>query len=242
MSSKAKRSVLSLCLLSGAASTAAALASKELVDAVDRGKSFYDKNKCANCHSIKQKGGCLAPPLDGIAKTKGKKFILARITNSPEAISDFTRLFLAQELMPHPRLSPSIARDISEYLLTLPSAGSKVKVAGHKLEQKIKFDQAHKSTEKSVNDGKRLFYAKGCMECHSVLGAGGELAPALDGIGKRVGREAILSRINSAELLQLGLGGEYQLRGTSMPPSNLSRAEVSSIADFLMSLSERRTK
>ncbi|MBA4079306.1 MAG: hypothetical protein C0508_30035, partial [Cyanobacteria bacterium PR.023] len=42
------------------------------------GAKYFKQNNCANCHSIEGKGGCLAPPLDGIGGRRSKVFVESR--------------------------------------------------------------------------------------------------------------------------------------------------------------------
>lgn len=202
------------------------------------GKAIFTKNNCLSCHSIADSGGCLAPPLDGIAQRRGRDFIISRICNSADQISRFSKVYKATELMPHPRLEQSEAKAVAGYLMSIPA--KQLKVAKHQPAAVLGAEPStHKPSEASVLQGKKLFYSKGCMVCHSVFGTGGQFAVALDGIQDRKDRNFVLARINNAELMQLGVGGEYQEKGTNMPPSNLTPDEIASITDFLMSLPAR---
>lgn len=203
------------------------------------GKKLFQQNKCSTCHTIEESGGCLAPPLDDVGNRRGKDFILARITDSKTARKNFSKYHI-QELMPHPRVAPSVANELANYLSELRSDLKALKVGRHKIDTSAVQSSTHVSSAKSRDKGKTLFYTKGCMECHSVLGGGGQFAPALDGISKRQERGYLLARMTGAELLELGVSGEYHEKGTNMPPSNLSPDEIESIADFLMSLPPRK--
>lgn len=225
-----------LFLLSSLQSTYQA---EPLPQEASRGKELFQRNHCSTCHSISSSGGCLAPPLDDVGKRRGKEFILSRITDTQAARKKFAK-YKIQELMPHPRVGAPAANELTEYLSTLQSDLKELKIGKHPINTNLPVDSAHVSDSESRQHGKALLYSKGCLECHSVLGGGGEFAPALDGISKRQDRKYVLSRINNAELLQLGIGGEYQEKGTSMPPSNLSEKEIESITDFIMSLPPRK--
>ena len=43
--------------------------------------------------------------------------------------------------------------------------------------------------------GTDLLKEKGCLQCHSIAGAGGSKAPSLDGVGKRLKKQAIEQQI-----------------------------------------------
>lgn len=208
---------------------------------IARGKNYFDEHRCASCHSVGTRGGCLGPPLLGIKSRRSKQFILSRITDDPREIARFAKLYNTIELMPHPRLPTNVASAVVSYLMTLPNPASGFKVGKHSqlshTTQAIA-SQQNLAGSNSLN-GKKLFYEHGCAACHSVGGIGGQFAPALDGIGNRRSLENIVKHITKAELLALGASGEYQGRGTVMPPSNLTPIEVQAIAKYLTSLPVR---
>ena len=210
---------------------------------IQKGKKILSAQNCTSCHSVNRSGGCLAPPFDGIGSRRGKEFILARITDSPASIAKFSRLYQANELMPHRRLPRVLAEDVAAYLVSIPSPKGGLQASPHKV-RKVETAKLPASklslSQDAISTGKKLFYTKGCMECHSVFGAGGQFAPGLDGIAQRRDRASIAARISGAELLLLGVGGEYHEKGTVMPPSNLTDAERNSITEFLLSLPARK--
>ena len=198
----------------------------------NKAKDLLDKNGCTTCHSIKSKGGCLAPPFDGISKRRSKDFVLSRITNSPTAKKRFEKLYPVTELMQHPRISPNDAKAISDYLFTLTPPQKGFKATAHIVTaQQLKIEISG-----DANRGRSLFFEKGCSACHSVEGVGGQFAPKLDGVGRREGLSYLTKKMSAAELLIQGQGNEYGERGTTMPPSNLSKQDMADIALYLMSI------
>jgi len=202
-----------------------------------KGKALFEKNKCAACHSIDNKGGCLAPPLDGIGSRRSKTFILARITNERSAIEQFERLYPQAELLVHPRLSAGDAKLISTYLLTLAEPGVGFQLTPHRVNQgRVSASQAESKSAVSIKTGKKVFYERGCIACHSIGGIGGQFAPSLDGISQRRDRKYVAERINAAQLVAQNQTDEYSARGAVMPPLNLSEKEILQVTDFLMTL------
>lgn len=208
-----------------------------------KGKRIFAENHCASCHSLGTGGGCLGPPLAGVGARRSKDFITARITADPSQVKKFKTLYGAQELMPHPRLPKSLSTPLVAYLMTLPQPKDGFKVGQHQqVSDKLTPAEINKTTrwrQASIIKGKRLFYERGCTACHSVYGTGGQFAPALDGVSRRRNRIQISTRINKAELLQLGPSFEYAERGTVMPPCNLNEGEIEQITDFLITLPPR---
>lgn len=222
------KSFFLLALFSMAFASGEALAKEQL----DRGKFLLERNGCNTCHSIDGKGGCLAPPYDGIAKRRSREFILSRITNSKEAVARFEKLYPESELMPHPRISAQDAKSIADYLLKLPAPKTGFKATPHV----VTSDMTNIDIAGDVQNGRRLFFEKGCSACHSVAGIGGQFAPKLDGVGQREGKDYLAKKMTAAELLKQGAGLEYAERGTTMPPSNLSKKEMADIAEYLMTI------
>ncbi len=197
-----------------------------------KGKNLLERNGCNSCHSINGKGGCLAPPYDGISKRRSKDFILSRITNSKASVARFEKLYPETELMPHPRISPAHAKAITDYLLKLPAPTHGFKATPHV----VTSDMTNIDMAGDLSKGRSLFFEKGCSACHSVKGVGGQFAPKLDGVGKREGKDYLTKKMTAAELLKQGSGNEYAERGTTMPPSSLSKQNMADIAEYLMTI------
>ncbi|CAN5640587.1 hypothetical protein BH10CYA1_BH10CYA1_13730 [soil metagenome] len=218
-----------------------------------RGQKIFQRSSCIQCHSVQSKGGCLGPVMDGVGGRRTTKFMTDRITEGGHEEDEFRKLYGSSELMPHPRLQKGDAKLVVSYLMTLAEPKGGFKVKGHSLSSdsshknnrstsKTKLDKDNhfgfsSSSNQSIQVGKKLFFAKGCMSCHSVGKVGGQFATALDDVGSRKGRDYITKQMNGAELLTLGTNDEYGERGTEMPPSNLTPSQINSITDYLMSLS-----
>ncbi len=212
-----------------------------LQDASSRsGKVVFQQNNCMTCHSISGQGGCLAPPLDGIGAYRSKEFILSRITRGPAAEAEFAKLYGKPELMPHLRIAPNEAKLITQYLLTLPIPTNGFLVGTHKTNINV-----GKSTEKQetieasdptiIKEGRQLVYQYGCIACHSIHGIGGHFAPTFDDLNKRRTENHVREHITNVEFFTQNGDDEYGGRGTVMPPSGLSKAEIDKICKFLMS-------
>lgn len=208
------------------------------------GKRLFQKHNCNTCHAVNSNGGCLGPILPGVGARRNREFLTSRITDDKAAVDRFQKLYGAGELMPHPRVSAAVSKQIVEYLLTLPEPKGGFSVGTHgeglsgsngkvKLNSRVSSDSAAK--------GKSLVYEKGCISCHSVAGVGGQFAVSFDGIGSRRKREFIEQRINASENLIVADSDEYGIRGVQMPPLNLSVSEINSIVDYLLTLKQKPT-
>ena len=201
-----------------------------------KGKILFKSHNCSACHTINAAGGCLAPPLDGIAKRRSESFITARITDNPASIKRFQQLYGEMELMPHPRVPQIEARQIAGYLLSLPA--SLLTVKGHDQNACPQTaTEVRPASQIDLTEGKKLLAESGCTACHSLGGLGGNFAPKFDNIGERLTMQTITDKVSRANFLIDGTD-EYDKRGVSMPPANLTAEQVKRISAFLSSLAK----
>lgn len=199
---------------------------------------FFSQN-CSACHSVGTTGGCLGPILAGEGQRRTKEFIESRISNDPAKIEAFRRIYGHAELMPHKRIPAAEAKKMAEYIMSLPGSEQGYKVKGHtaaNVKAPAKTSKQPPVGIASVIHGKQLVYERGCLQCHSYGGVGGQFAPIFDGIGTRHKASYISDRINAAELLLSNTDREYNERGIDMPPLGLSKKEISDITAYLTSL------
>lgn len=75
--------------------------------------------------------------------------------------------------------------------------------------------------------GIRIVHEKGCMVCHSINGAGGQVAPKLNGVAERYG----------AEWLRTWLANPQAVRtGSRMPNFHFSSDEIDAVITYLETL------
>lgn len=203
------------------------------------GQNVFEQNHCAECHSIKGQGGCLAPPLDGIGANRSPEFILLRIKRGETAEAQFAELYGRTQLMPHVRISAREAKLVTRYLLTLAPPSNGFFVTKHEIGKttapKVENKQREIENEaKIIATGRELVYKNGCTACHSIHGIGGHFAPPLDGISERHDENYIRDHITNVEFFMQNGDSEYGNRGTVMPPCNLSTNDIEKICKFLM--------
>ena len=100
----------------------------------------------------------------------------------------------------------------------------------------LNYDQSHRKAQlkstamspasDSVSSGRQFYIAQSCDTCHSIAGKGGDIGPALNGIGAKMSR---------AELTQIVKDGKAN---TTMPalPSGTADQQLNELVDFLASL------
>jgi mono/diheme cytochrome c family protein len=198
----------------------------------EQGRSLYLSHQCAACHAIDGKGGQLGPPLDGIGGHRGKEFIVAHLLNPEEQMREYPDLFGGRpNIMPHLGVSKKEAKQLAEYLLTLPEPENGFLVTAHpKLDPRPPIDpkqpiQPSASAER-IAHGKQLFMENNCLMCHSVQGTPTRFGPGLGNVSTKWTRDALINFLVEDDQ-------KPSMKGKTM---KLSESEVTSVVDFFMSL------
>lgn len=205
----------------------------------EKGKQFYERLTCANCHSVGGDGGTLGPPLDAVGGVRDEEAILSRISQSAVSPKDSDRIYGIPELMAHPRLPAIKAEAVAKYLLTLPAPAEDFEIRAHK----IMADEigAPKNFQPSpmtleARKGAKLFSDQGCASCHSVDSVGGWFGPALDGIGARRSRAYIAAQVLNPEANVVRTRRDHIERPSMMPRLQLRQKDVDRLTAFLLTL------
>lgn len=203
-----------------------------------RGQTLMEAKGCLNCHYVQGDGGFIAPPLNGISKYRSEAEILKMLTGPRPAKKVSESYPSPEELMSHVRLDEADAKVVAAYLIALPEDES-FETKGHGKEWKDIFPQGsqfkpHKVSSSS-RQGRKLFYKKGCIACHTVEGRGGRVGPSLNGIGATRSKAFIEQRINSGAVVMKS-GAAYQPSSYSMPPSSLPKRDVKRLSEYLLTL------
>lgn len=190
------------------------------------GKALYERMNCAQCHSVSSVGGVTGPPLDGIGGRRSADYIAAHLTDPATHKQRFPHLHNAGLLMPHPFATPDEVNALTAYLTTLPEPKAGFLITPHPASTgpgpTIKTPTARVG---DASAGRQAFLDHGCAACHSIGNGGSTFAPALDGIGKRLGRAQIESKITARGKLGAGM----QWRG-------VNEDDARKITDYLLSL------
>jgi mono/diheme cytochrome c family protein len=98
------------------------------------------------------------------------------------------------------------------------------------------------ASKATLREGRRLYLESGCMSCHSLGGAGGNTAPALDAIGSRRTKAFIEAKIRDP---QAHPDLKSSVSKKSKPKSKMIQADlfdnqVKALATYLYSLKAPR--
>lgn len=92
--------------------------------------------------------------------------------------------------------------------------------------------------------GRQLFLDRGCQSCHKLGGVGGQLGPALDGIGSKIRHQLPMAHVQGETTLPSWLTQHFDqpqviVPGSKMKPPRLTPAENEALTIYMLSLSKR---
>jgi len=167
---------------------------------VQEGKRLFTEKKCVVCHQIGVYGGVIGPSLDNLGQYGSPILVAASMWNHGPAMAEL----MEEKGVPRPTFTGSELVDLISYLESAtpaPLAGPLYVLPGN------------------AEDGRVLFTEKGCIQCHSVQGVGGRIAPDLAGQDRRWGltefaaamwnkapKMAQAAKARNMEVPQLGAG------------------------------------
>lgn len=95
-----------------------------------------------------------------------------------------------------------------------------------------------KKPSKSSQAGEALYSRLACAQCHAISAQGGELGPALDGVGAYRGRTWLVRHLTDAQSLKDAFPSMLKERSNIMPHSGINVTEAEQLADYLLTLKE----
>jgi mono/diheme cytochrome c family protein len=92
--------------------------------------------------------------------------------------------------------------------------------------------------------GRQLFIDRGCQSCHKLSGIGGQLGPALDGIGMKINHQLPMAQVVGEHTLPNWLAQHFEnpqkvVDNSQMRPPHLTTAENVALTTYMLSLSNR---
>jgi mono/diheme cytochrome c family protein len=89
--------------------------------------------------------------------------------------------------------------------------------------------------------GRRLFLERGCQGCHKLDGVGGQLGPALDGVGGKIRHQLPMAHVQGEKTLANWLGQHFEkpqgiVPGSQMRPPRLTPGENQALTVYMLSL------
>lgn len=94
------------------------------------------------------------------------------------------------------------------------------------------------ASSENSEKGQAIYQAMNCRQCHSIQGSGGEVGPALDGIGAHRGQEWLMDRLMDPEKQVRKFSDIFGNRPSAMPHPGLTRRKASQVVQYLLTLPE----
>ncbi|RME22286.1 MAG: cytochrome c [Deltaproteobacteria bacterium] len=187
-----------------------------LTDQVIAGKMLWEENNCMGCHTILGEGAYYAPELTKVYDRRGPVWM---------------RTFLKDPQAMYPGQRKMVQYDFTdeeiEALIAFFDWVGKIDTNGFPREPDLKVAGVVPTSTSASTGGPPApdTFTQVCQSCHSLAGSGGNVGPALDGVGNRY----------SAADLRAWLADPQSVKpGTAMPNLNLGDDQLDALTAFLM--------
>ncbi|TGK00984.1 cytochrome c [Leptospira semungkisensis] len=188
---------------------------KTLSDEVIRGKALWEKNNCMGCHTILGEGAYYAPELTKVYERRGPEWI---------------RIFLKDPQAMYPGERKMVKYDFTEAqigdLIAFLKWNGELDLKGFPPKPEFKPEtQTVSANNVSISQPEK--FKQICVACHAVGGAGGNVGPALDTVGKKFDIAYLENWLRDPQKIK---------PGTAMPKLPLSESEIKDLSAYLSQL------
>lgn len=173
-----------------------------------RGQTVFEESGCVGCHKLHGTGGIIGPELDRVGASRTPEWLLKHFKN-PASVT-------AGSAMPPLKAGEADLEALTLYVLSFTG-------------EPLSAYYVSMKTIPGLAAGRRLFVEKGCQDCHSIGGKGGNIGPALDQVAKRHDVQWLIAHFKSPQALS---------PNSIMPRFNLSEQECRALTEFLLSFSD----
>jgi len=179
---------------------------------VQEGRRLFTEKRCIVCHQVAGTGGVVGPSLDFLGQYGSPIFVAAAMWNHGPAMAEAMRA----RGIPRPRFEASELANLIAYLRSVSPERA---------------DEPLYLLPGRADEGRQLFVEKRCVQCHSVGGQGGRVAPDLG----QLGREWSLMQLATAMWNKAPAMTEtMKARGISIP--QLRATDVADLVAYLYSV------
>ncbi len=192
---------------------------ENLTEAVARGKNVWESNNCMGCHTILGEGAYYAPELTKAYTRRGEAWLKAFLKD-PQAMYPGKRKMVQYDF------TEAQIDDVIAFLKWI----SEIDTNGFPQEPDMALvpaAQAATASPSSSGAQPPAMFTSICTSCHSVGGSGGNVGPALDGVGSRYTNTSLRAWLADPQAIK---------PGTAMPNLNLSGSDLDALTAYLMAL------
>ncbi len=184
---------------------------------VVHGKEIWDANNCMGCHTILGEGAYYAPELTKVVERRGEAWI-DLFLQDPQAMFPGRRKMVQYDFTPEER------RAVIAFLGWVGNIDANGFPAKPDLAGGLVSTAAAATPAPSSGPPAPPIFTAVCVSCHALRGQGGNVGPALDGVGAR----------RDAAWLAAWLEDPAAIKpGTAMPKLPLSPADRDALVAFL---------
>lgn len=188
---------------------------QSLSESAIRGKHLWDRNNCMGCHTLLGEGAYYAPELTKVYERRGPQFIKTMLTD-PES------LYPGQRKMVKYNFTEEEKDDLVAFFKWIGEMDLNGFPAKPTMGQIIT-----SNNEVASRTDRPQVFNQMCLACHSLNGQGGQVGPALDGIGSR----------RDKNFLAAWLKDPMSLKADSkMAKLPLSESDITELSAFLSQL------
>ena len=192
----------------------------QITPAVARGKDLWDHNNCMGCHTLFGEGAYYAPELTKVIERRGETFVKAMLKD-PQA------MFPGARKMQNYHFTDAQIDDLVVFLRWcggvdlngFPAKPDLMPVA-------VATSTAAAAGEAPVasSSNRPQVFNQLCVACHMLDGQGGQVGPALDGVGARKTLAELRTWLHDPAAVK---------PGTQMPKLPLTDEQIDELAAFL---------
>lgn len=184
----------------------------EMTESVVRGKHLFDQNNCMGCHTILGEGAYYAPELTKVWERRGEGFIKSML-------KDPQLMYPNDRKMTNYHFSDQEIEDLAAFLKWIGT----IDLNGYPAKPDLK-PQVATTAEPALELERPAVFGQMCIACHTLKGQGGNVGPALDGIGSR----------RDTAFLHKWLANPQDIKPDSkMPKLPLSEKDIQELATYL---------
>lgn len=182
----------------------------EVPDAPDLslGRTLFDEKGCRGCHKFHGIGGVAGPDISTIGRPghRNPEWLFEHFKDPQKAAPG--------TIMPKYGFTDKEAKALTLYMLSLTDE----KITGYYASKKVIPDKSF---------GRKLFFEKGCLGCHSLAGSGGKVGPDLTKTGLRRSPGWVFRHFKNPQVVS---------PGTLMPKFGFSDEESKSLTLFVLGM------
>jgi nitric oxide reductase subunit C len=185
------------------------------------GKRVFEKYNCNDCHTILGFGGYYAPDLTKVVQRIGADGIRYRVQSPEKAFAEAARK------MPHQGVSDAELDNLVAFFTWVGNIDNG-DWPPQDSPERLSRNTLRLTAGAGLSPGAAVFQTKGCMNCHSLHGTGGDTGPALDTVGRTYSQEELKNYIRNPKSVD---------PAAEMPPQpQLTDREIEEVATFLANL------